>query len=305
MHSSELRHRAVLHYQLHLASLRRVAKIYDVGKSSLARWVKMDLGSVARPRPRSRRSLHAVIANVVSDAIKSQPFQTADMLAERVRQATDARVSRTTVYRTLVKLRHSYKRASRCRDHEAIPHSHPFMAKDSYDGDAIAVDESSFYWNDVPAMGWGPKGKRVKKARPTQRKRVSLLLAVSKEGIVHHEIRTGGVKAVHFADFVDKLPNGIPLICDNCGIHKSPCVREVYARKGIELRLTPPYCPWYNPVEFCFSEIKRLYRPVRLLTPAADFVVDVISCMHKLRWQGAYFQHASDRCAMDRAAAHP
>lgn len=128
-------------------------------------------------------------------------------------------------------------------------------------------------------------------------------MAVSREGIVHYEIRSGGVKAVHFADFVDKLPDGRPLICDNCVIHKAPCVREVYARKGIELRLTPPYCPWYNPVEFCFSEIKRRYRPVRLITPAADFVDDVLSCMRRLRWHGSYFDHASAAFERDRAAA--
>jgi len=46
------------------------------------------------------------------------------------------------------------------------------MAGDSYSGDPIAVDESSFYWNDVPTMGWGPLGRRVRKARPSYRKRV-------------------------------------------------------------------------------------------------------------------------------------
>lgn len=303
MHSAELRHRAVLHYQLHLASLRKVAKHYNVGKSTLARWVKRDLGKAERPRPRTRRSLHSTIANVVAEAIKCQPFQTADMLRETVRRATEAKVSRSTVYRTLAKLRYSHKRSSRCKDHEPLPLKHPFMERDSYEGDCIAIDESSFYVNDVPTMGWGPKGKRVKKARPSHRTRVTLILAVSKDGIVHHETRVGKVNSLHFAAFVEGLPSGKPIICDNCSIHKAGCVMEVLGRKRMELRLTPPYCPWYNPVEFCFSEIKRRYRPVRLLTPAANFVDDLIACMRQLRHQGQYFEHASRACAKDRASA--
>lgn len=303
MHGADLRHRAVLHYQLHLASLRKVAKHYKVGKSTLARWVKRDLGKAERPRPRTRRSLHERIATVISNAIHSQPFQTADMLRETVRRETDAKVSRSTVYRTLAKLRFSHKRSARCKDHEALPLTHPFMQRDSYEGDCIAIDESSFYLNDVPAMGWGPKGKRVKKARPTHRTRVTLILAVSKDGIVHHEIRVGKVNSLHFAAFVECLPDGRPVICDNCSIHKTRRVREVMARKGLELRLTPPYCPWYNPVEFCFSEIKRRYRPMRLIAPAVDFVDDVIACMRQLCHQGQYFEHASRACAIDRASA--
>ena len=303
MHSSELRHRAVLHYQLHLASLRKVSKLYKVGKSTLSRWVKRSIIEPDRSRRRTRNSLHERIADAVNEAIKKQPFQTADSIARFVMSETSDKVSRSTIYRTLSKLGQSYKRSARSREHEPVPLQHPFLAKDSYDGNVIAVDESSFYWNDVPSMGWGPKGKRVKKARPSHRKRVSLILAIGAEGVVHHEVRIGGVKAVHFAEFVRCLPDGRPLICDNCSIHKAPCVRAVYAAKGIELRLIPPYCPWYNPVEFCFSEIKRQYRPVRLLTPAADFVDDVLSCMRGLRWHESYFRHARERCELDRSAA--
>ena len=289
MHSSELRHRAVLHYQLHMASLRKVSKLYKVGKSTLSRWIKRSVREADRPRRRSRTTLHERIAEAVDHAIKKQPFQTADSLAQAVMSETSAKVSRSTIHRSLAKLGQSYKRSARSRDHEPVPHEHPFLAKDSYEGNVIAVDESSFYWNDVPSMGWGPKG-------------ISLILAIGAEGVVHHEVRIGGVKAAHFAEFVRCLPDGRPLICDNCSIHKAPCVRAVYAAKGIELRLIPPYCPWYNPVEFCFSEIKRRYRPVRLLTPAADFVDDVLSCMRELRWHESYFRHARERCELDRSA---
>ena len=89
----------------------------------------------------------------------------------------------------------------------------------------MASDESSFYWNDVPTMGWGPLGRRVKKARPSHHKRVSLLLAVGREGVISVAVHVGGVKSQHFADFLRTLPDRRPVIRDNCSIHKTKDVR--------------------------------------------------------------------------------
>ena len=301
-YTARLRDRAVLHYQLHVQSLRKVARLYNIAKTTLARWLRVDLHEVDKPRTRVRGKLHDTIGKVLRDTISKQPFQTASELVQQIRGTTGRLVSSSTVYRSLKAINVSYKCASRCRSHDPLPRDHPFMSMDSYSGDAIAVDESSFYWNDVPRRGWGKKGTRVKKARPTHRTRVTLILAVGREGIIHYELRTKGVKGVHFADFVRCLPDGRPLIADNCSIHKSPVVRAVYAEKRIELRLIPPYCPWYNPVEFCFSEIKAKYRPLRLKFPSPRYADDVLACMSSLKHHETYFRFAKERCDQDRCA---
>lgn len=301
-HSTRVKDRAVLHYQLHLQSLRKVSMIYNVSKSTLSRWLKEDLRGSSIIRPKVRRKLNDTIGKVIEKTMREQAYQTADELIRAVRGETGIMVSRSTVYRSLDVIGMSYKRASRCRSHDPVPTGHPFLMTDSYDGDVIAVDESSFYWNDVPTRGWALRGKRVKKARPSHRTRVSLILAMGREGVVHYEIRTGGVKGHHFADFVRNLPDGRPLIADNCSIHKCPAARAVYAEKGIELRLIPPYCPWYNPVEFCFSEIKSRYRPLRLKYPSRTFSEDVLACMFSLKYHEAYFRHAKEKCEQDRSA---
>ena len=300
MHALQLKHRAVIHYTSFERSLRKVARRYNVSKSSLARWVKQSLGHV--PRKRTKRKLFDRIRNIVSEAIMAQPFQTADTLRRTVRDADGCIVSRSTMYRALRKLNMSYKRSSRSREHEPVPRGHTFLLQDSYADEPIAVDESSFYWNDVPSMGWGPKGKRVKKARPSHRTRVSLLLAVGKEGVVGYTLLAGGVKSEHFVEFVRGLPNGRPLILDNCSIHKTKEVRRLCSSKDIDLRFIPPYCPWYNPAEFCFSEIKRLYRPVRLKSPSDNYIDDIHQCIYMLRHQESYFDHARKKCDSDRAA---
>ncbi len=299
MHPLQVKHRAVIHYTRFERSLRKVAKHYEVGKSTLSRWVKQNLKDV--PIRRNRRKLYEKIRDVVSREIAQKPFQTAETLCKLIRTTMGTDVSISTMYRTLHLLGNSYKRSSRCRNHEPVPTDHCFLSFDSYDGDPIAVDESSFYWNDFPRMGWGPKGKRVKKARPSHRTRVSLLLAVGKTGVISYSLLSGGVKSQNFVDFVKTLPEGRPLILDNCSIHKTKSVKELCKSKDIDLRFIPPYCPWYNPVEFCFSELKRAYRPLRLSCPSANYVDDIEACLSNLRHHGSYFDHARRKCEQDRA----
>jgi transposase len=122
--------------------------------------------------------------------------------------------------------------------------------------------------------------------------------------VIGYTVLQGGVNAKRFADFVRTLPNDRPLLLDNCSIHKTKEVRDLADRKHMELRFIPPYCPWYNPAEFCFSEIKRAYRPMRLHRPAADFVDYVRMCLAGLKHQAAYFHHAQMMCERDRGAAN-
>ena len=304
MKSLNLKHRAVLHYQLHLSSLRKVARIYDVGKSTLGRWIKQDLGDKARPRPKRVSSLHSRIREIVEKELYNDRFTTADRLLALIKgQRPDISVSRSSVYRTISKLGYSFKATSRSREQEPVPLEHAFMKSNPYDGDVIAIDESGFYWNDRPKRGWGPRGKRVRRGRPGKRLRVNLLLAVGKEGIVHYEIRTGTTTGEIFANFVRCLPDGRPIILDNASFHKSAEPMRVYAEKNIEPRFIPPYRPWYNPVEFCFSEIKAKYRPLRARDPSMDMVEDVLRCTLALAKQEAYFRHAEARFLEEVAAA--
>ena len=298
MHSEKIKNRAVIHYTEFLQSLRKVAKRYNVGKSTLARWVKHKLGNM--PRSRTRQALHATISGCISDVLKMAPFSTAEAIIRAIKRDKHVAVSKSTVYRSIGRLGLTFKLAMRCRTHQAPPLDHPFLAGGSYDGDAISIDESSFYWNDKPSRGWGLRGRRVPKEKPVSRKRVSLILAVGKEGVVSHQVLTGGVKSSRFADFLRTLPDGRPIILDNCSIHKTREVKDLCAAKRITMRFTPPYCPWYNPVEFCFSEIKAAYRPLRLVSN--DFLADVDTCVARLAHTDAYFRHAEEEWRRDRAA---
>ncbi len=196
-----------------------------------------------------------------------------------------SRVRRTANFR--------FKRAQRAQSAHAVDPDHPFMSGEDPYSDAITLDESSFVSIDRPSMGWACGSERVAKGPPKHRKRVSLLLAIDAQGIVDYEVREGSFKGATYAAFLQKLPPGRSIIADNCSIHKSKLAKAAADAKHQILTFTPPYSPWFNPVEFAFSKTKNAYRRARL-RGEDDFIRDVREAVTHLTPQDccAFFDHA-------------
>lgn len=259
MHPKDLKFKAVIHYVEFLPSLRKVANRYGIGKSTLSRWVRQS-GKHPRPRKR-RRTIYHIIATTLVREIDAQPLMTASDMTHVVHEHHGFNVSTTTIYRCLRRLQYSCKKAQRSRVHQRLDPTHPFFARSSpYAANAISIDEASFCSSDRPRKGWGPRGHRVPKQRPGRRYHLSLLLAIGYEGIIGYRMIRGGVNGAKFANFIEELPCGRPLIIDNASIHKTLVVRALMASKKICPMYIPPYSPWYNPIEFSFSWMKRQFR---------------------------------------------
>lgn len=54
---------------------------------------------------------------------------------------------------------------------------------------------------------------------------------------------------------------------DNASIHKASEVRELFRNSRHEMALLPPYSPFLNPVEECFSKLKNLVKRKPGLSP--------------------------------------
>ena len=103
----------------------------------------------------------------------------------------------------------------------------------------------------------------------THRKRVSAIAAISSEGLLGVELKSGSVNGDAFFDFVrgTLVPNMQPLnfdgsnsrsivIMDNCSIHHVDAIKELLQNAGILLLFLPPYSPDFNPIEEAFSSVK-------------------------------------------------
>jgi hypothetical protein len=89
----------------------------------------------------------------------------------------------------------------------------------------------------------------------------------------------------------------LQLIMDNVAFHRSKVVREVITANSSTIHHTPPYCPWFNPVEHAFSSCKAAFRYKRVQRePGAGFLKDdVISSLATVTPEkcAAFFDHTA------------
>ena len=136
----------------------------------------------------------------------------------------------------------------------------------------VSIDETCFYSTDHSRYGYSLRGKRARvcvNRTSMSRTKVSLLLATTQERIIGFQVYTGTCNSSKFAQFIRSLPltNGATLLMDNVAFHKTRIVREEAQAKGATLFFTPPYSPWYNPVETTFSILKHRYRREKMAFP--------------------------------------
>lgn len=298
---------AVLHHTYMSCSCRVTASVRGVGKSSVSRWAR-NLRHCQPPRPKRHRASakRNGIADIVSSIIDSDPFTTIQRIHAALQEKHDIHVSVSTVYRCLKELKISYKVAVRSAEHQPADPNHPFLTneEDVY-RQGISVDEACFISCDSPKRGWAARQHAVPKRPPKRRQTVSLLLAIDRTGVVDYEIKKGSFNTVSFQAFVERLPAGRQLIMDNVAFHRSKSVRDALTNRGSSIAFTPPYCPWFNPVEHAFSACKAAFRHKRVRRPSgAGFLTeDVVTSLTAVTAEKchAFFDHTEKVLASKRA----
>ncbi|CEP10018.1 hypothetical protein [Parasitella parasitica] len=141
----------------------------------------------------------------------------------------------------------------------------------TYKTNCIFVDEAGFNANLIRSVGYSKKGSQS--VVTTQSKRalnVSILAGISYHGIEGVSVKKikGGTTGVIFKEFVrgimkklDEINAGPHFfVMDNATIHRAPVVKELFKNSQHQMCLLPPYSPFLNPIEECFSKLKTLVR---------------------------------------------
>ena len=265
MHNLDTRYKAVVHYLHFERSLRKVAAIHKVSKSSLQRWVK------ASPKFRKQRSKKAVkqdIVKCVASALKANPFTTAKALVHTIQSTCKVRVSPSTASRYIKQAGFSRKKAFHVIDHEHTPEDvlrfcEGFQGSDL--SDIVSIDEAGFYVGDSPKYGYSPRGCRLqtRQSRTLRRRKMTLILAVSRIGVVHFKVQDTNCKTSDFVDFIREMPQQSErtlLLMDNLQCHHSREVKQAIEARGWRALYTLPYSPRLNPIEYVFRSMKVCYR---------------------------------------------
>jgi transposase len=127
----------------------------------------------------------------------------------------------------------------------------------------VSLDETSFGRKAKQPVGYSERGqplflKRTKACRHT----VSVVAVASKDsGFVHTCSKEGSFNTSSFLSFLQQLslPPHTVVLLDNVSFHHSKLIKTFAESKGWHLLYTPPYSPWFNPIEGLFSVVKRHY----------------------------------------------
>ena len=138
---------------------------------------------------------------------------------------------------------------------------------------------------------------------------ISVIAAISLQGVLAIEIVRGGVDADCYYDFLCKqlLPklmnfNGhnehSVIVQDNCAIHHVYEVTTVLQDTGAIVHYLPPYSPDYNPIEEAFSKVKLMMKAMEVEMVLIDDIDTIVlaafatiskqDCMGWIRNAGIY-----------------
>ena len=260
----DTRYRALVHYQQFLPSLRAVARIYGVSKSALQRWTKKGL---VQRRVRAKRELKKQLADCVRRCLDNNPMQTMESLQREVAQRCGLKRSVRTMGRAVSRAGYSLKKVFRCVSSEpdADRVTDFCTAVQGCNADRIVwIDEAGFYVGDHATRGYSPVGKRLRvaAAKSLRRIKMTLLMAVTSSGVVHHTVMDHNCCKQDFCKFISELslPENTMLVMDNLQVHKSAEAMAAYKQIKCQAVFIPPYSPRFNAIEYAFSLMKRMYR---------------------------------------------
>jgi len=265
-------------------SFRHISNLTGIPKSTVHRWISTHAVFKQRRKPRNSR-LSSAVTHAIREFLSTQPFQTLKSIANHLQSQLSVVASSMTICRWLRHLRITRKQAYRhykvCNDKiRQLTESFRAAMKNIDISEFTAIDETSICFTENSKYGYTPR--RVPLHAPFRplrkcKRRVTLVMAISADRVLHYEFYEGSCNTERFASFISNLPVDTPrrLLMDNVNFHKASAVTEMMDLCGLEPMYVPPYSPQYNPIEYVFSSLKNI---VRRMVDKAGFLRDAALC---------------------------
>ena len=155
----------------------------------------------------------------------------------------------------------------------------------------IFIDETGSDCRDrLRRYGYSIRGKPPKSIKLLVRgERISVIAAMSSEGVETLKVVSGTVDGDSFLDFIqrDLLPLLLPfngsnrnsvVIMDNCSVHHVAGVEALITEVGALVHYLPPYSPDLNPIEECFSKAKSCLKHTGSKNSFSDKMLSSNNC---------------------------
>lgn len=165
------------------------------------------------------------------------------------------------------------------------------------------------YWGDETAVvqdghwvrGYAPAGQTPVLAAPSKRYGLTMVSAISNQGLVRFEFMQGAMNAQRVIGFMERLiqdsAGKVILVLDNLRAHHAKDVSQwlEHNKERIEVFYLPPYAPQSNPDEYLNRDLKTQLRSAEranseqaLREKAASFMRTLQEIPQRVK---AYFNH--------------
>lgn len=259
------RRKLAVHIYSIVGSLRKTASLLMVSHSTIHRWL-----ACPQRKKYQRSKLENIksyqIVDIIKTVISCDPFTSIRKLQNTILSNLKLKVSIELV-RTVIKKQGFSKKVAR---HYGQPKNLEEITRTFLDKRTqyikenkhfVSIDETSFGRNGVNTKGYSEVGKKLFIKKTNQRMTTtSSICCVAKNSIKHKEYE-GSINTFRFLEFLKslELPQDTVVLLDNVKFHHSKVVKQYCQDRNIILLYVPPYSPWFNPIELCFSIVKRKY----------------------------------------------
>lgn len=145
-------------------------------------------------------------------------------------------------------------------------HAAWFIQSGFPNGKVICIDETGFQVAMRRTRGRSRAGTPAIMKVPAKKTRnITVIAAISFNTVIHYKILDGNGNEERFIQFLQELTNLLigdvyTLVMDNVRFHRTDNVRNLVQNAGHELKYLPPYSPFFNPIEYLFSQWKGFVR---------------------------------------------
>lgn len=249
-----------------LKSLRKTGSLLQVCHTTVSRWIKKPK-RLERKKPQKVLKSETIV-ECIKASIMNDPFISVIKLQKLLAESLSLHVSTELVRIAIKRLGLSRKKAKfygqpnnlESKIKQFIENRDKYLKQDKL---FLSIDETSFGRNSFESKGYSEIGKRlfIRKKLP-RITTTSVIACASLDGWIKTQASQKANNTKSFLNFLYSLnltPNTVILL-DNVSFHHSKIVKDFLASKNVDVLYTPPYCPWFNPIELCFSSVKRHFR---------------------------------------------
>ena len=250
-------------------SLRKVECLTSISKSTISRWNSCK-ENITRSKNKTKVPL---IIHSIRLIYKMNVFFTIKDVIDYVKNKLNINVSYNLVRNLLLKdMNLTYKKCKYANyvnedklKIKTVEFHHLFRKYYNMNNLVVSIDEIGFSKRVNPLYSWSIKGKTKyikNKIDSVKNRNTSVCSCITSNGDIKYEISNKPFNRESFLSFLQNLdfPKGTILLIDNVSFHHSKMVKEYITEKGWVSLYTPPYSPWFNPIENIFGIIKNQYR---------------------------------------------